>query len=106
MVKALKEFYGDLFDWKIARHAPAGDYWYIENVEGGNPWRHYANDGRRCRQTTSQSTYKWMTYRHAWTKRRVLAVKQIVPPTAVPGGMGHIGVFVDPAGNNIGLHKF
>ena len=40
----LRGFYTELFDWKIARHAPAG--------------------------------------------------------------MGHIGVFIDPAGNNIGLHKF
>ena len=28
------------------------------------------------------------------------------PPTPVPGGMGHIGVFQDPSGNSIGLHKF
>ena len=24
--EALKEFFGSLFDWKIARHAPAGNY--------------------------------------------------------------------------------
>ncbi len=35
-----------------------------------------------------------------------LGAKTIVPPTPVPGGMGHIAVFADPAGNNIGLHKF
>ena len=25
--EALKEFYGNLFAWKIAHHAPAGSYW-------------------------------------------------------------------------------
>jgi predicted enzyme related to lactoylglutathione lyase len=35
-----------------------------------------------------------------------LGGKTIVPPTPVPGGMGHIGVVQDPSGNSIGLHKF
>ncbi len=39
-------------------------------------------------------------------KAESLGGKTIVPPTPVPGGMGHIGMFIDPAGNNVGLHKF
>jgi predicted enzyme related to lactoylglutathione lyase len=33
-------------------------------------------------------------------------VKRVVSPMPVPGGMGHIGMFLDPSGNCIGLHKF
>ena len=103
--EALKGFYENLFDWKIARHAPAGDYWYIENEEGGIPGG--------IMQTTEDMPPNYVSIyiqvddiQACLDEAERLGGKTIVPPTPVPGGMGHIGVFIDPAGNNIGLHKF
>ena len=102
--EALKEFFGSLFDWKIGRHAPAGNYWYIENVKGGIPGA--------IMQTTEDMPPNYVSIyiqvddvQACLDKAESLGGKTIVPPTPVPGGMGHIGVFIGPAGNNIGLHK-
>ena len=101
----LKEFYDSLFDWKIELHAPAGSYWYVEAAEDGIPGG--------ILQTTEDMPPNHVTIyiqvenlQACLDKAEHLGAKTIVPPTPVPGGMGHIAVFVDPAGNNIGLHKF
>ncbi len=103
--EALKEFYANLFDWNISHHAPAGSYWYVEGEEGGIPGG--------IMQTTEDMPPNYVTFyvqvddiQGCLGQAESLGGKTIVPPMPVPGGMGHIGVFLDPSGNCIGLHKF
>ena len=103
----LKEFYSDLFDWEIEDSGQSGagtDYFYVNPVEGGV--------GGGIMQTAGEMPPNYVMFyvsvddlQAYLDKVRGLGGMTLVPPTAIPGGMGHIAVFQDPDGNVIGLHK-
>ncbi len=105
----LREFYAELFGWKIQtplEAAETGDYSRVEQVEGGIA-------GGIVRTSGNMPPSYVMFYvavddlQAALDKAESLGGKTMVPPMPMPiaGGEGHIAVFMDPAGNTIGLRK-
>ena len=103
----LKEFYADLFDWKIESPGPstAGtDYFHIEPTESGI--------AGGIIQTTGDMPPNYVMFyvsvddiQASLDKAESLGGTTVVPPMPIPGNRGHFAVFQDPDGNVIGLHK-
>ena len=103
----LREFYSELFDWKIEHFAPAAsfaEYYAVESSEGGI--------AGGIMQTSGEMPPNYlMVYvtvndlQACLDKAESLGGEILVTPFEMPGGMGQIAVFRDPDGNTIGLHK-
>ena len=103
----LREFYADLFGWTIDRFAPPdamGEYYHVEPSNGGV--------GGGIMQTSGDMPPNYvMVYvsvddlSASLEKAESLGGEVLVRPFDIPGGMGRIAVFRDPAGNVMGLHK-
>ena len=103
----LREFYSELFDWKIEHFAPAAsfaEYYAVESSEGGI--------AGGIMQTSGEMPPNYlMVYitvddlQACLDKAESLGGETLVTPFEMPGGMGQIAVFRDPDGNTIGLHK-
>ena len=105
----LREFYAGLFGWKIQTPldaAETGDYSRVVSSKGGIA-------GSIVRTSGNMPPNYVMFYvgvddlQASLDKAESLGGKTMVPPMPVPiqGGEGHIAVFIDPAGNTIGLRK-
>ncbi len=104
--EALSDFYRDLLGWKIEKtpvSAAPDDYFYVEPSEGGV--------GGGILKTMGDMPPNYvMIYisvddlQACLDKAASIGAKTFVPPTEIPGGMGHFAVFQDPAGNVMGLH--
>ena len=103
----LREFYASMFDWNIdALDTVSGagtEYAYIQPTDDGI--------GGGIIQTQGDMPPNYvMVYisvddlQSALDKVVSLGGQTAVPPTEIPGGMGHFAVFMDPAGNVMGLH--
>ena len=103
----LREFYASMFDWNIeALDTPSGagtDYAYIQPTEDGI-------GGGIIKTQGDMPTNYVMVYisvddlQATLDLATELGAQAVVPPTEIPGGMGHFAVFMDPAGNVMGLH--
>ena len=103
----LREFYSELFGWKIEHFAPAAafaEYYAVEPSEGGI--------AGGIMQTSGEMPPNYlMVYitvddlQACLDKAEGLGGETLVTPFEMPGGMGQIAVFRDPDGNTIGLHK-
>lgn len=95
-----KEFYSKMFDWKINTNMP--DYHEIakdgEGISGGIfPIKEGEMPPYVTIYVQVDDLQKYLD------KAAELGGKQIVPPTALPPGMGSFAMFADPDGNCVGL---
>ena len=107
--EGLREFYSELFGWKIdevgAASAAGSPYCFIQGEEGGIP-------GGLIQTNENMPPNYVMFYVQAdnlqatLDKVVCLGGQAVVPPTDIPGGRGQIAVFMDPDNNVIGLHKW
>ncbi len=99
-VKALREFYGKLFDWHIDADNPM-DYGMVDTHAGGiNGGIVGSEDG------TSQVTiYIEVDDTDAYLKKvESMGGKMVVPTTVIPN-MVTFALFTDPEGHVVGLVK-
>ena len=96
---ALQRFYGEVFQWRMSP-APDGTMMMVEPDEGGIAGGiGTAVDGR-----ANIAVYIGVTDVGAHLERVSAVGGQVaMPPLELPGGMGFIAGFVDPAGNWVGL---
>ena len=102
---ALQQFYRDLFGWKIDEMGPEmNNYALVEANEGGI--------GGGLFPTTEGMPSNYVTFyiqvddlQAALDKLSDMGGNPIMQPTEIAPGMGSIAMFVDPAGNTIGLYS-
>ncbi len=103
------EFYRDLFGWDISPLGPASaagtPIWSVQNEEGGI-------HGGIIQTDENMPPNYVMFYVQSediqadLDKAERLGGKAVGPCMDIPGGRGQIGIFMDPDGNVIGLHKW
>ena len=105
---ALSELYTELFDWTIepmGQSAAGTDFHFVHQEEGGIV-------GGIMGTTEGMPDNYHMFYvsvddiQAYLDKAESLGCSTVVPAMSLPNGNGAIGVFQDPQGNFIGLHKF
>lgn len=101
----LQQFYTELFNWKVEKFMPSDEYWHVqkedEGISGG------IMEGIKDIGSNYVTIYIQVDDIQTYLdKAESLGGRTLVPPTPLPGGMGQVGMFVDPDGNTIGLHKF
>jgi predicted enzyme related to lactoylglutathione lyase len=101
-VGAAKKFYKKLFDWKLEDAGPEmGNYTMID------VGRRMSGGGLTGKMMPSQPT-AWLPYVEVESVKKTMAkavkagAKAVVPFQEI-GGMGAIGVFVDPQGATLGV---
>jgi predicted enzyme related to lactoylglutathione lyase len=101
-VGAAKKFYKKLFDWKLEDTGPEmGNYTMIDV---GRPM---SGGGLTAKMMPNQPT-AWLPYVEVDSVKKTMAkavkagAKAIVPFQEI-GGMGAIGVFIDPQGASLGV---
>ena len=101
----LQEFYKELFDWKVEKFMPSDEYWHVQKEDDGiSGGILQADEAVGANYVT---IYIQVDDIQAYLdKAESLGGKTLIPPTEIPGGMGQLGMFTDPDGNRIGLHKF
>ena len=95
--KSLREFYSQLFGWRISDETLNG---YADIATGDE-----GIDGRIRRSESGRGVliYVDTTDTEATlNKAELLGGKRVMPPTTTPGSVT-IALFTDPAGNTIGL---
>jgi predicted enzyme related to lactoylglutathione lyase len=103
----LREFYRGLFGWNVepfGQSAAGTDFFHVEPEEGGI--------AGGIIQTSGEMPPNYVMFyvsvddlQASLDKVERLGGKSVVPPMPIPGGMGHIAVFMDPDDNVIGLHS-
>jgi uncharacterized protein len=98
----LKEFYTQLFDWKIGELMPdTGNYGLIDAASSGLAGGIGQSDDGKPRA----SVYAMVPDLQAALDNAVaLGGAVVMPPTDIPGSVS-IALFSDPAGNIVGLLK-
>lgn len=102
---ALHRFYRDLFGWKIEELGPEmNNYALVEANEGGI--------GGGLFPTTEGMPSNYVTFyvqvddlQAALDKLADMGGNPILQPVEIAPGMGSIAMFIDPAGNTIGLYS-
>ena len=102
---ALRQFYGDLFGWKIdVQGEEMGNYGIVPANEGGI-------GGGVLPTTKDMPTRSYVTFyvqvddlQAALDKVAGMGGNAIMPPREIAPGMGSIALFGDPAENTIGLY--
>ena len=102
---ALRQFYRELFGWKIDELGPdMNNYSLVEANEGGI--------GGGLFPTTEGMPSNYVTFyvqvddlQAALDKLANMGGTPIMQPTEIAPGMGSIAMFTDPAGNTIGLYS-
>jgi predicted enzyme related to lactoylglutathione lyase len=109
-VEKLKEFYSDLFGWKIEKMPGEMEYWGIQTVpvdENGMPMRPGVNGGMMKKEKPENKPINYISVESVdeYSKKVVkLGGKIIVPKMEIPG-MGWWALASDPEGNQIGLFE-
>lgn len=107
--EGLRKFYRDLFGWNIndigEASAAGTPYWFVQGEEGGIPGG--------VIQTNEQMPPSYVMFyvqsddiQASLDKAESLGGKPVGPAMDLPEGRGQIGIFADPEGNVIGLHKW
>ncbi len=99
---ALKDFYGQLFEWNVAPYPGMSDYYGVDTQSEG------VGIGGGIMQAPPEVP-PYVTFyvgvpdlaAHL-AKVEQLGGSTVVPPTQIPG-MGAFAIFTDPEGNAIGL---
>ncbi len=100
--RRLQEFYGNLFEWKVAADNPMG-YGFVDTgdekgIKGGITRKH----GEMPNYVT---IYVQVADLEAHLKKaESLGGRTLLPPTSVPMG-GSFALFADPEGNVVGLWR-
>lgn len=104
----LKQFYENVFGWKIEKTPGPVDYWSIYTVpvdERGKPTEMGVNGGMAKRETPEEKLTNHILVESVdeYAKRiEEAGGKIIVPKTAVPS-VGYLAHFVDPDGNVLAI---
>jgi len=100
--KALRRFYGDLFDWEIKEGAKGSGFGVVQATSSGisgviGPAR--GEPGHTTIYVEVDDLDEYLA------KSERLGGKTVVPPTNVPGFNLAFASFADPDGNVVGLSK-
>ena len=104
----LKQFYENMFGWKIEKFPGPAEYWMINTVpvdERGRPTEMGVNGGMMKRQHPEHrpTSYILVESVDEYSKKiEDAGGKIIVPKTAVPS-MGYWAMFADPDGNVLAI---
>jgi uncharacterized protein len=109
-VEKLKNFYSNLFGWKIEKMPGDMEYWGIETVpvdKQGMPMRPGVNGGMMKKQMPEQKPINYVSVESVdeYSKKVVELGGQIVSPKMEIPGMGWWALALDPDGNQIGLFE-
>ncbi|MCB1219118.1 MAG: VOC family protein [Planctomycetales bacterium] len=98
--KALSEFYGGLFGWKMQSFMPGYDVWMPDSGPGGG-----------FRENCPEGTPQTVVYVNvddidaALVKVAQLGGTVVVPKMEISPDVGWSAFFKDPSGNIVGLHQ-
>ena len=104
----LKQFYENVFGWKIEKSPGPIDYWMISTVpvdEQGKPTEMGVNGGMMKRQNPEHKITNYILVESVDEYAKKIegaGGKIIVPKTAVPS-VGYWAMFVDPDGNVLAI---
>ena len=104
----LKQFYENVFGWKIEKFPGPIDYWMISTVpvdEQGKPTEIGVNGGMMKRQNPEHKITNYILVESVDEYAKKIegaGGKIIVPKTAVPS-IGYWAMFVDPDGNVLAI---
>ncbi len=104
----LKQFYENVFGWKIEKTPGPVEYWIINTVpvdEQGRPTEMGVNGGMMKRQTPEHKLTNYILVESVDEYSRKIedaGGKIIVPKTAVPS-IGYWAMFADPDGNVLAI---
>ena len=109
-VQKLKDFYGNLFGWKIERYPGPTEYWSLQTVpvdDKGMTLRPGVNGGLMPRQMKDQKPVNYISVESVdeYSKKIITLGGQIVVPKMEIPGMGWWALALDPEGNQIGLFE-
>lgn len=97
---ALQQFYKQVFGWAMKPQPGAGDMMMVDAAKGGIP----GGIGASSNHQPSVAVYVSVGDIDAvFGKIQRGGGRMVMPKTELPGNMGSIGGFTDPAGNWIGL---
>ena len=101
--EALNEFYSTLFGWNINDNTH-GIYSVDPESENGVDGHIFTTTDDTC-SSNGVTIYIEVEDLHAsLEKAESLGGQTLVPPRAIPSGMGSFAMFLDPSGNCIGLY--
>lgn len=102
---ALRQFYRDLFGWKIDELGPyMNNYALVEANEGGIGGGLFpTTEGMPCNYVTFYVQVDDL--QTSLDKLADMGGNFIMQPTEIAPGMGSIAMFIDPGGNTIGLYS-
>jgi len=107
-VEKLKQFYSEVFGWKIEKHPGPIEYWEIQTVpvdDKGMLLRPGVNGGMVKKETPEQKPVNYISVESidkSIEKVKKLGGKMVSPKQEVPN-VGWIATAVDPEGNQIAL---
>jgi predicted enzyme related to lactoylglutathione lyase len=107
-VEKLKNFYTELFGWKIEKDPGPIDYWIIHTVptdDKGMLQRPGVNGGMFKKEKTEQKPVNYIAVENideSINKVKKLGGKIIIPKQEVPT-VGYIATATDPEGNHIAM---
>ena len=107
-VEKLREFYGQLFGWKIEKMPGPVEYWSIQTVpvnEKGEPIRSGVNGGMMKKQNPEHKPVNYILVESVdeyVRKIESLDGKIVVPKMEVPG-IGWWALALDPEGNQFAI---
>ena len=98
-LETLKDFYGEMFDWKFEKSPSAFSYYMVDM---GPDMPKGGITARQDREHALVNYVKVESVMAAQEKAEKLGAKVVVPNRAIPG-IGWYAVLLDPQGNRIGL---
>jgi predicted enzyme related to lactoylglutathione lyase len=96
----LQQFYQDVFDWKMSPSPDGSPMAMVQPDKGGIPGGIAASQDGNSNVTVYINVDDLGGH---LVKIEGSGGRVAMPPMELPGGMGHIAGFVDPAGNWVGL---
>lgn len=101
--KKLSDFYSSIFGWNINDNTH-GIYSVDPESENGVDGHIFTTTDDTC-SSNGVTIYVQVDDLHAsLEKAESLGGQTLVPPRAIPSGMGSFAMFLDPSGNCIGLY--
>ena len=107
-VKKMRQFYSELFGWKIERNPGPLEYWLIETVpadEKMTPLRQGVNGGMYKKDQPELKPVNYVSIESIdeyIEKTRALGGKILQPKQEVPG-VGWVAIALDPEGNQFAM---
>lgn len=101
--ETLSEFYRSLFGWNI-NYNTHGIYSVDPESENGVDGHIFSTTDDTCSTNGLTIYIEVDDLQESLEKAESLGGQTLVPPRAIPSGMGSFAMFLDPSGNCIGLY--